>query len=74
MFFSLLVGSISCLDARFSNSHYLFQQKNLGEIKQLLKEASLEENRKRELSCAIHVYFKDWLYGIHPNNLSATIF
>ncbi|XP_021893961.1 TBCC domain-containing protein 1-like [Carica papaya] len=38
-------------------------QKNLGEIKQLLKEASLEENRKRELSCAIHVYFKDWLYA-----------
>ncbi|KAL5545501.1 hypothetical protein UlMin_005188 [Ulmus minor] len=37
--------------------------KNLGEIKQLLKEAPLEESRKRELSCALHVYFKDWLYA-----------
>ncbi|GMI64722.1 hypothetical protein like AT3G57890 [Hibiscus trionum] len=38
-------------------------QKNLGEIKQILREAPLEENRKRELSCALHVYFKDWLYA-----------
>ncbi|XP_048321073.1 uncharacterized protein LOC107408147 isoform X2 [Ziziphus jujuba] len=38
-------------------------EKNLGEIKQLLKEAPLEENRKRELSSALHVYFKDWLYA-----------
>ncbi|KAF4374501.1 hypothetical protein F8388_016052 [Cannabis sativa] len=37
--------------------------KNLAEIKQQLREAPLEENRKRELSCALHVYFKDWLYG-----------
>ncbi|XVF07328.1 hypothetical protein REPUB_Repub06bG0129000 [Reevesia pubescens] len=38
-------------------------QKNLGEIKQILREAPLEENRKKELSCALHVYFKDWLYA-----------
>ncbi|XVF56033.1 hypothetical protein PTKIN_Ptkin06aG0084200 [Pterospermum kingtungense] len=38
-------------------------QNNLGEIKQILREAPLEENRKRELSCALHVYFKDWLYA-----------
>uniref|UniRef100_A0A2P2MPL3 TBCC domain-containing protein 1 n=1 Tax=Rhizophora mucronata TaxID=61149 RepID=A0A2P2MPL3_RHIMU len=38
-------------------------QKNLGEIKQLLREAPIEENRKRELSCALHLLFKDWLYG-----------
>ncbi|XP_065857014.1 uncharacterized protein [Euphorbia lathyris] len=38
-------------------------QKNLGEIKQLLKEAPLEENRKRELSSALHLLFKDWLYA-----------
>ncbi|XP_050227770.1 uncharacterized protein LOC126677267 [Mercurialis annua] len=38
-------------------------QKNLGEIKQLLREAPLEENRKKELSCALHVLFKDWLYA-----------
>ncbi|XP_022742227.1 TBCC domain-containing protein 1-like isoform X2 [Durio zibethinus] len=37
--------------------------KNLGEIKQILRETPLEENRKRELSCALHVYFKDWLYA-----------
>lgn len=36
---------------------------NLGEIKQLLREAPLEENRKRELSSALHVFFKDWLYA-----------
>ncbi|KAK7336624.1 hypothetical protein VNO77_17170 [Canavalia gladiata] len=37
--------------------------KNLGEIRQLLREAPLEESRKRELSSALHVYFKDWLYA-----------
>ncbi|MBA0574255.1 hypothetical protein Golob_001482, partial [Gossypium lobatum] len=44
-------------------------KKNLGEIQQILREAPLEENRKRELSCALHVYFKDWLYG-NPSSLS----
>ncbi|KAK8279994.1 hypothetical protein V6Z12_D09G146800 [Gossypium hirsutum] len=38
-------------------------QNNLGEIKQILREAPLEENLKRELSCALHVYFRDWLYA-----------
>ncbi|GMI63359.1 hypothetical protein like AT3G57890 [Hibiscus trionum] len=38
-------------------------QKNLVEIQQILREAPLEANRKRELSCALHVYFKDWLYA-----------
>lgn len=42
---------------------FYFQHKNLGEIKQILRETPLEENRKRELSCALHVFFKDWLYG-----------
>jgi len=42
---------------------FLFQQKNLGEIKQLLREVPLEENQKRELSSALHLLFKDWLYG-----------
>ncbi|XP_073261334.1 uncharacterized protein [Populus alba] len=37
-------------------------QKNLGEIKQLLREVPLEENQKRELSSALHLLFKDWLY------------
>ena len=44
---------------------YLFfpQKKSLGEVLQILRETPLEENRKRELSSALHVYFKDWLYG-----------
>lgn len=33
------------------------------EVKHILKETQLEDNRKRELSTALHVYFKDWLYG-----------
>ncbi|KAK2450954.1 TBCC domain-containing protein [Trifolium repens] len=39
------------------------QQRNVWEIRQLLREAPLEESRKRELSSALHVYFKDWLYA-----------
>ncbi|KAI3910320.1 hypothetical protein MKW92_017962 [Papaver armeniacum] len=42
------------------------QEKNhqgLEEIRQALRDIQLEENRKRELSCALHVYFKDWLYA-----------
>ncbi|GMI84792.1 hypothetical protein like AT3G57890 [Hibiscus trionum] len=38
-------------------------QNNLSEIKKILREAPLEENRKRELSSALHVYFRDWLYA-----------
>ncbi|XP_071721703.1 uncharacterized protein [Rutidosis leptorrhynchoides] len=38
-------------------------QTNLVEIKQMLKELPFEENRKRELSTALHLYFKDWLYA-----------
>ncbi|PWA61825.1 cyclase-associated protein CAP/septum formation inhibitor MinC [Artemisia annua] len=37
--------------------------KNLVEVKQILKETQLEDNRKRELSTALHAYFKDWLYA-----------
>ncbi|XP_057538355.1 uncharacterized protein LOC130815861 [Amaranthus tricolor] len=42
------------------------QQKNntnLGEVKQVLQETPLDEGKKRELSCALHVLFKDWLYA-----------
>ncbi|XP_024974414.1 TBCC domain-containing protein 1 [Cynara cardunculus var. scolymus] len=38
-------------------------ENNLVEVKQILKEAPLEESRKKELSSALHVYFKDWLYA-----------
>ncbi|KAI7742712.1 hypothetical protein M8C21_018496 [Ambrosia artemisiifolia] len=37
--------------------------KNLVEVKQILKETQLEDNKKRELSTALHAYFKDWLYA-----------
>uniref|UniRef100_A0A803LFW4 TBCC domain-containing protein 1 n=1 Tax=Chenopodium quinoa TaxID=63459 RepID=A0A803LFW4_CHEQI len=36
---------------------------NLGEVKQVLQETPLDESKKRELSSALHVLFKDWLYG-----------
>lgn len=39
------------------------KQKSLVEIKKLIKEAPLDENRKREVSSALHVYFRDWLYA-----------
>ncbi|KAI4300714.1 hypothetical protein L6164_034059 [Bauhinia variegata] len=48
-------------DAYMTSLHR--NQKNLGEIRQLLREAPLEDSRKRELSSALHVYFKDWLYA-----------
>nr|VDD10539.1 unnamed protein product [Brassica rapa] len=37
--------------------------KNLDETRRSLRETPLEENRKKELSSALHVYFKDWLYA-----------
>ncbi|KAG2241333.1 hypothetical protein Bca52824_096683 [Brassica carinata] len=37
--------------------------KNLEETRRSLRETPLEENRKKELSSALHVYFKDWLYA-----------
>lgn len=36
---------------------------NLGEVKQILRETPLDEGKKRELSCALHLLFKDWLYA-----------
>ncbi|KAI3992209.1 hypothetical protein MKX01_021617 [Papaver californicum] len=42
------------------------QQKNYQsaeEIKQALRNLPLEDNKKRELSNALHLYFKDWLYA-----------
>jgi len=44
-------------------SSQLRNHNNLGEMKQILRETQLEESRKRELSTALHVYFKDWLYA-----------
>ncbi|CAA3015095.1 TBCC domain-containing 1-like [Olea europaea subsp. europaea] len=58
----------STKDNPFTLPHaYLASQqrnhKNMEEIKQILRETPLEDSRKRELSSALHVYFKDWLYG-----------
>ncbi|KAJ4969925.1 hypothetical protein NE237_003024 [Protea cynaroides] len=41
----------------------LKNHQNLGDIKQVLRDLHLEESCKRELSCALHIYFKDWLYA-----------
>ncbi|XP_071686652.1 uncharacterized protein [Rutidosis leptorrhynchoides] len=38
-------------------------ENNLFEVKQMLREAPLEDIRKKELSSALHAYFKDWLYA-----------
>ncbi|XP_051149938.1 uncharacterized protein LOC127264444 [Andrographis paniculata] len=35
----------------------------LNGVKQIMREVSLEEPRKRELSASLHACFKDWLYG-----------
>ncbi|CAA3015094.1 TBCC domain-containing 1-like [Olea europaea subsp. europaea] len=58
----------STKDNPFTLPHaYLASQqrnhKNMEEIKQILRETPLEDSRKRELSSALHVYFKDWLYA-----------
>ncbi|GAB4843796.1 hypothetical protein Ancab_013761 [Ancistrocladus abbreviatus] len=41
----------------------LKNRNSLVDIKQVLGEISLEDAKKRELSAALHVYFKDWLYA-----------
>ncbi|KAL3715838.1 hypothetical protein ACJRO7_007571 [Eucalyptus globulus] len=60
------VGSTEGNPFPLPDAYMTSQQRNhksLGEIKQMLREVPLEENRKRELSSALHVYFKDWLYA-----------
>ncbi|XP_030457832.2 uncharacterized protein LOC115678575 [Syzygium oleosum] len=60
------VGSTKDNPFPLPDTYMTSQQRNhksLGEIKQMLREVPLEENRKRELSSALHVYFKDWLYA-----------
>ncbi|CAM8890049.1 unnamed protein product [Rhodiola kirilowii] len=50
----------------FPEAYMVSQQRNhdnLMEIKQMLREAPLEDNKKREVSNALHMYFKDWLHA-----------
>nr|CAD1831338.1 unnamed protein product [Ananas comosus var. bracteatus] len=35
----------------------------LDDIQQTIRELQLDENRKRDLACALHVHFRDWLYA-----------
>lgn len=35
----------------------------LGDIQQAIRNVALEEKKKQELACALHVHFKDWLYA-----------
>ncbi|KAJ0987079.1 hypothetical protein J5N97_005435 [Dioscorea zingiberensis] len=35
----------------------------LNDVQQALRDIEIEENKKRELACALHVHFKDWLYA-----------
>ncbi|KAG1326763.1 putative TBCC domain-containing protein 1 [Cocos nucifera] len=35
----------------------------LSDIQQALRDVQLDANRKRDLAMALHVHFKDWLYG-----------
>jgi len=35
----------------------------LVEFQQTLRDVQVDESRKRDLACALHVQFKDWLYA-----------
>ncbi|EMS64518.1 TBCC domain-containing protein 1 [Triticum urartu] len=36
---------------------------SLEDIQKNIRELELDDNRKKELACALHAQFKDWLYG-----------
>ena len=40
-----------------------FQHASLKDIQKNIRELELDDNRKKELVCALHAQFKDWLYG-----------
>jgi hypothetical protein len=40
-----------------------FQHVVLEDIQKNIRELELDDNRKKELTCALHAQFKDWLYG-----------
>ncbi|TVU32923.1 hypothetical protein EJB05_24688 [Eragrostis curvula] len=52
--------SATCLDPDlFTN----FLHSALEDIQKTVRELQLDDNRKRELTSALHAQFKDWLYG-----------
>lgn len=40
-----------------------FQNTSLEDIQKNIQELEIDDNRKKELACALHAQFKDWLYG-----------
>ncbi|KAJ4896042.1 Tubulin binding cofactor C domain-containing protein [Raphanus sativus] len=56
------ISTARCFIWQLSRETYL---KNLEETRRSLRETPLEENRKKELSTALHVYFQKlaWLYA-----------
>lgn len=46
---------------------YMASQRNklllLSDIQKALRDMQIDEDRRRELACALHVHFKDWLYA-----------
>jgi hypothetical protein len=40
-----------------------FQHASLDDIQKNIRELEIDDNRKKELACALHAQFKDWLYG-----------
>ncbi|GJN38830.1 hypothetical protein PR202_gb27907 [Eleusine coracana subsp. coracana] len=52
--------SASCMDPDlFTN----FLHASLEDIQKNIRELELDDNRKKELACALHAQFKDWLYA-----------
>lgn len=41
----------------------LFQDMALDDVLQAFRDAQLEDENNRELICALHLHFKEWLYG-----------
>jgi hypothetical protein len=40
-----------------------FQHASLEDTQKNIRELEIDDNRKKELACALHAQFKDWLYG-----------
>lgn len=54
---------ISYIFLKFGFRVALLQNVSLEDIQKNIRELELDDNRKKELACALHAQFKDWLYG-----------